>query len=67
MAPRKDRPMTSTDTLRRYAIVRVEFPAETGDHNASKLADQLVEFAGALGPVYLVDEGVAPATEGEAR
>lgn len=48
-----------------FVVVRVEFPVGTSDDYAVKLADQLVQFGGALGDVYIVDEGIANATEPE--
>lgn len=51
--------MTDTAThLRRYVVVRVEFPEGTTDRNAGKLADELVVFGCALGLTTIVDEGI---------
>lgn len=69
LAEHGDRTPTKEDSdpgkQRRYAVIRIEFPPDTGDHAASKHADHLVEAAGGYGNVFLVDEGIADATERE--
>lgn len=70
LAEHGDRTPTKEDSVdpnaqRRYAVIRIEFPPDTGDHAASKQADHLVEAAGGYGNVFLVDEGIASATERE--
>lgn len=50
-------------SLKRYIVLRVEFPEGIGDHEALKLGDQFVEFGNALGDTYIVEEGIAEAPE----
>ena len=49
----------------RYAVVRVEYPDGTGDHDAIALTDQLCDFGRCLGDVYILDEGVGDPTKAE--
>jgi hypothetical protein len=52
--------MTTYKLPSRYVVIRIDL-GEVTDHTASKLADQLVEFAGAVGnEVEILQEGIAP-------